>query len=409
MAKNKTEHVCSFCGRKEAEVKMLIRGQWGNICDDCASTASDMIEKTAENKLAQSKGKITRKIETNISRDKPARIKEFLDQYVIGQDSAKRHIAVAVYNHYKRLVHESKDDVELEKSNMLLVGPTGTGKTLIARSIARMLGVPFAIADATALTEAGYVGEDVESIISRLLQAADYDVAAAERGIIFIDEMDKIARKSDNPSITRDVSGEGVQQALLKILEGAVVNVPPQGGRKHPDQKYIQVDTKNILFIGGGAFDGIERKIAGRLNTRVVGYGQQSKNAEIDRDNLLKYVTAADVRSYGMIPELVGRMPVICYLEPLDRAALLQILSEPKNAIIKQYKALFEMDDVKLTIDEGALEVIVDRAIGEKLGARGLRAICEMIMLDAMYDIPSSTKKTFRLTAEYAKKQLAKH
>ncbi len=402
MAKNKTGLTCSFCGRDEAEVKMLIRGQWGNICDECAEAAYDMVETTEVSKHEKSKGAITQKIEANISKDKPARIKEFLDQYVIGQDSAKRHIAVAVYNHYKRLVHKSKDDVELEKSNMLLVGPTGTGKTLIARSIARMLGVPFAIADATALTEAGYVGEDVESIISRLLQAADYDVAAAERGIIFIDEIDKIARKSDNPSITRDVSGEGVQQALLKILEGAVVNVPPQGGRKHPDQKYIQVNTRNILFIGGGAFDGIERKIAGRLNTRVVGYGQQSKNAEIDRDNLLQYVTAADVRSFGMIPELVGRMPVICNLEPLDRDALLQILTEPKNAIVKQYKTLFEMDGVKLSIDKDVLEMIVDKAISEKLGARGLRAICEMIMLDAMYEIPSSDRKTFRVTKQYA-------
>lgn len=410
MAKNNKEGgvFCSFCGRDESDVRMIIRGQWGNICDECAEQAFEMVENSQQNEKESSRDQIATKLATNIDRDKPEKIKAFLDQWVIGQEDAKRYIAVAVYNHYKRLVHRSEQDVELEKSNMLFVGPTGTGKTLIARSIARMLGVPFAIADATALTEAGYVGEDVESIISRLLQAADYDVEAAERGIIFIDEIDKIARKSDNPSITRDVSGEGVQQALLKILEGAVVNVPPQGGRKHPDQKYIQVNTKNILFIGGGAFDGVERKIAARLNTRVMGYGQQQKNAEIDRDNLLKYLTAADVRSFGMIPELVGRLPVICHLEPLDREALLRILTEPKNAIVKQYKALFEMDGVKLTFEKSALEYIVDQAINQKLGARGLRSICEAIMIDAMYSIPSSDQKTLRITKQYAEEKFNK-
>lgn len=410
MAKNNKEGgvFCSFCGRAESDVKMIIRGQWGNICDECTEQAFEIVENSEVTEKESSAKQITSAITANIDRDKPAKIKEFLDQWVIGQDAAKRYIAVAVYNHYKRLVHRSESDVELEKSNMLFVGPTGTGKTLIARSIARMLGVPFAIADATALTEAGYVGEDVESIISRLLQAADYDVEAAERGIIFIDEIDKIARKSDNPSITRDVSGEGVQQALLKILEGAVVNVPPQGGRKHPDQKYIQVNTKNILFIGGGAFDGVERKIAARLNTRVMGYGQQEKNAEIDRDNLLKYLTASDVRSFGMIPELVGRLPVICYLEPLGRDALLRILTEPKNAIVKQYKALFDMDGVKLSFDKAALEYIVDQAISQKLGARGLRSICEAVMIDAMYEIPSSDQKTLKITKQYAEDKLIK-
>lgn len=404
MAKNKEEQGrCSFCGRPESEAKMMIQGLSGAICDTCAETAFTMVEQTLEVKEQETVTAIEAKIEANVEHDKPKRIKEFLDQYVVGQDSAKRHIAVAVYNHYKRLLHKSSDDVELEKSNMLLVGSTGTGKTLIARTIARMLGVPFAIADATALTEAGYVGEDVESIISRLLQAAAYDVKAAEKGIIFIDEIDKIARKSDNPSITRDVSGEGVQQALLKILEGAVVNVPPEGGRKHPDQKYIQVNTRNILFICGGAFDGVQRKIASRLNTRVMGYGQQQKNAEIDRDNLLQYITPADVRSYGMIPELVGRVPVLCYLEPLSREALLKILTEPRNAIIKQYVELFKMDGVKLTFDSDVLEFIVDKTVEQKLGARGLRSICETIILDAMYDIPSTARKSFRVTLPYAK------
>ncbi|MEG1076236.1 MAG: ATP-dependent Clp protease ATP-binding subunit ClpX [Mucinivorans sp.] len=394
---------CSFCGKPASQAAMFIHGQTGAICDECATQACAMVEENVLLKEKKSSYEITQKIQTNITRDKPDVISRFLDQYVIGQDAAKKYISVAVYNHYKRLVHKGNDDVELEKSNMILVGETGTGKTLIARTIAKMLGVPFAIADATALTEAGYVGEDVESIISRLLQAADYDVQAAERGIIFIDEVDKIARKSDNPSITRDVSGEGVQQALLKILEGAVVNVPPQGGRKHPDQKYIQVNTRNILFICGGAFDGIQRKIAGRLNTRVMGYGQQQKNADIDRENLLQYITPADIRSFGMIPELVGRLPVLCYLKPLDREALLRILTEPRNAIIKQYKALLAMDDVKLIFDKDALDFIVDKAIEQRLGARGLRSICEAIMIDAMYELPSSERRQLRITGAYAR------
>lgn len=400
---DKGELFCAFCGRPHSKASLMIEGEEVAICDECVRGAFEIVEDTLANKVESADKDIKIKIAANVERDKPIVIKEFLDQYVIGQQSAKKHIAVAVYNHYKRLLHKSADDVELDKSNMLLVGQTGTGKTLIARTIARMLGVPFAIADATALTEAGYVGEDVESIISRLLQAASYDVKAAEKGIIFIDEMDKIARKEDNPSITRDVSGEGVQQALLKILEGAIVNVAPQGGRKHPDQKYIQVNTKNILFICGGAFDGVERKIAARLNTRVMGYGQQQKNAEIDRNNLLQYVTPADIRSFGMIPELVGRLPVLCYLEPLDRDALLRILTEPRNAIIKQYVELFKMDGVKLSFDKGALEFIVDKAVEQKLGARGLRSICENIITDAMYEIPSSDRKSFRVTLAYAK------
>ncbi len=406
MAKGKNEIFCSFCGRPESEVTMIIRGQSGNICNECNEGVAEIIEENLMNISKVNEAVIKSKLQEDFESSKPTDIVSFLDNYVIGQESAKKHMAVAVYNHYKRLLHKSDDEVEIEKSNMLLVGPTGTGKTLIARTIAKMLGVPFAIADATALTEAGYVGEDVESIISRLLQAADYDVEAAEKGIIFIDEMDKIARKSDNPSITRDVSGEGVQQALLKILEGAVVNVPPQGGRKHPDQKYIQVNTRNILFIGGGAFAGIERKVASRLNTRVVGYGEQSKNAKIDQDNMLNYVTSADIRSFGMIPELVGRMPVICHLDQLNREALLDILTRPKNAITKQYKALFAMDGVKLSFDADALELIVDKAVKDKLGARGLRAICEKIMLDAMFEIPGSGKKSFKVSKSYAEKKL---
>ena len=337
---------------------------------------------------------------------RPNQIKSFLDDYVIGQDAAKRYMSVAVYNHYKRLLSKGKtEDVELDKSNIVLVGPTGTGKTLMARTIARLLHVPFSIVDATALTQAGYVGEDVESILSRLLQAADYDVEAAERGIIFIDEIDKIARKGDNPSITRDVSGEGVQQALLKILEGTVVNVPPQGGRKHPDQKFIQVNTKDILFICGGAFDGIEKKIAQRLNTRAIGYGVQSAS-QIDRDNLMKYIMPQDLKSFGLIPELVGRLPVLTYMQPLSREALRSILTEPKNAIVKQYERLFAMDGVELQFDSEVLDYIVSKADEYKLGARGLRSICEAIIIDAMYDIPSSGQTQFTVTLEYAKKKL---
>lgn len=406
MAKKNIDDVCSFCGSDASQVSMLIRGQFGNICDVCAAGAFKMVEETLEQKEIDNEKLVVRRVEEHL-KNKPQDIKGYLDEYVIGQDDAKRYISVAVYNHYKRLVHHSKKDeaVEIEKSNILLVGETGTGKTLIARTIAKYLGVPFAIADATALTEAGYVGEDVESILSRLLQAANYDVKAAERGIVFIDEIDKIARKSDNPSITRDVSGEGVQQALLKILEGSIVNVPPEGGRKHPDQKYVRVDTRNILFICGGAFDGIQKKIAQRLNTKVVGYGQTEKNAEIDRDNMLQYITPKDIRSFGLIPELVGRLPVLTFLQPLDKKALRNILTEPKNAIIKQYIRLFEMDGVKLTFDDDVLDYVVDKAMEYKLGARGLRSICEKIMIDLMYEIPASNRKTYKVKLDYAKQK----
>ncbi|MCE5178608.1 MAG: ATP-dependent Clp protease ATP-binding subunit ClpX [Porphyromonadaceae bacterium] len=397
---NSSNH-CSFCGRSEQEVNLLISGMTGYICDMCAEQAHEIVNDTF---------KSNSKTDPDISLatlPKPAQIKEFLDQYVIKQDNAKRFLSVSVYNHYKRILQKTvKDEVEIEKSNIIMVGSTGTGKTLLARTIAKMLHVPFTIVDATVLTEAGYVGEDIESILTRLLQVADYDVNAAERGIVFIDEIDKIARKSDNPSITRDVSGEGVQQGLLKLLEGSVVNVPPQGGRKHPEQRMIAVNTKNILFICGGAFDGIEKKIAQRLNTRVVGYAASSDKANIDRSNLLKYITPLDLKSFGLIPEIIGRLPILTYLEPLDRDALLRILTEPKNSIVKQYQKLFEMDGVSLTFDQGTYEYIVDKAIEFKLGARGLRSIVEAIMIDAMFTLPSEEKKKLHVTREYATHQL---
>lgn len=394
---------CMFCGRSEDQVPFLLSGMEGFICSDCVEIAHDYLANSLGNKPS---AKPLGKVEDN---KKPADIKAFLDEYVIGQERAKKLLSVAVYNHYKRINHnleEEKDDVELEKSNVLLVGPTGTGKTLMAKTIAKLLNVPFTIVDATVLTEAGYVGEDVESILTRLLQEADYDVAQAERGIVFIDEIDKIARKSDNPSITRDVSGEGVQQAMLKLLEGNVINVPPKGGRKHPEQEFIHVNTQNILFICGGAFDGIEARIAQRLNTQVIGFTSSSK-PKIDKNNLLRYVEAQDMRAYGLIPEIIGRLPVITYLEALDRDALLRILTEPKNAILKQYAKLFEMDGIALKIGDGVKELIVDTAISNKLGARGLRSICEKIFDDAMFDAPSSRKKTFTVTLDYAKDKLA--
>ena len=394
---------CSFCGLSRYEVAMLFDGDNGaRICDQCIERGHAL--------LAENPKKTVRKAPSIRMEEllKPIQIKQFLDQYVIGQESAKRHISGAVDNHYKRLLHEESNDmqIEIDKSNIMMVGQTGTGKTLLARTIAKLLKVPFTIVDATVLTEAGYVGEDVESILTRLLQVADYDVALAERGIVFIDEIDKIARKGDNPSITRDVSGEGVQQALLKILEGTVVNVPPQGGRKHPDQKFIQVNTSNILFICGGAFDGIEKKIAQRLNTQALGYGQLHRE-RIDKDNLMRYVMPQDLKSFGLIPELIGRIPVLTYLEPLDRVALRSILTEPKNAITRQYVKLFEMDGIKLTFDEDALDYIVDKAIEYKLGARGLRSICEAIMMDGMFDLPGQEgRKSLRVTVPYAKSRL---
>ncbi len=406
--KNSPKHErCSFCGRGRDSVKVLFQGTDGsNICNDCIemgykSLASSELTSKEVKKGAKS---------SNFSAEnilKPQQIHDFLENYVVGQDSAKRSIAVAVYNHYKRLIAAQSDNeqVELDKSNIILVGPTGTGKTLIARTIARMLGVPFTIVDATVLTQAGYVGEDVESILSRLYQASGYDVEATERGIIFIDEIDKIARKGDNPSITRDVSGEGVQQALLKILEGTVVNVAPEGGRKHPEQKFVQINTKNILFICGGAFDGIEKRIAQRFNTHAIGYSR-SETTHIDRKNMLKYVQPQDIKSYGLIPELVGRLPVITYLEPLSREVLRSILTEPKNAIIRQYNRLFEMDGISLSFEEQALEYIVDKAMEFNLGARGLRSICEAIMKDLMFEAPSSNIKEFTVTKQYAEQKL---
>ncbi len=396
---------CSICGRGEGDVAMLVGGDYGYICNECTELAYDYFKQT----LKQSNAKVA---QSDLKLIKPKEITAFLDNYVIGQDEAKKFLSVAVYNHYKRVKHQlgksSDDEMDIEKSNVLLVGPTGTGKTLLAKSIAKLLNVPFAIVDATVLTEAGYVGEDVESILTRLLQDADYDVAKAERGIVFIDEIDKIARKSDNPSITRDVSGEGVQQAMLKLLEGSRVNVPPQGGRKHPEQRMIEIDTTNILFICGGAFEGIERKIAQRLNTQVVGYGAEKKTANIDKKDLLKYVAPQDLRSYGLIPEIIGRLPIITYLHNLDRDALKSILTEPKNALIKQYVKMFELDGIQLRFDDDVLDFIVDTAIEYNLGARGLRSICEAIMLDAMYDAPSDNKKSLTVKLPYAKEKVAK-
>ncbi|MDR0799082.1 MAG: ATP-dependent Clp protease ATP-binding subunit ClpX [Dysgonamonadaceae bacterium] len=402
----KDTNFCNFCGRSSKEVGLLISGRNGYICDACAKQAYQITTESSAHEQAKANAVSHKELPP------PQEIKEFLDQYVIGQDAAKRYLAVSVYNHYKRLSQYgegvNENDVEIEKSNIIMVGPTGTGKTLLAKTIARLLKVPFTIVDATVLTEAGYVGEDIESILTRLLQVADYNVQAAEKGIVFIDEIDKIARKSDNPSITRDVSGEGVQQGLLKLLEGSVVNVPPQGGRKHPDQKMIPVDTKNILFICGGAFEGIEKKIAQRLNTQVVGYTANNNSRKFDRNNFLQYIAPQDLKSFGLIPEIIGRLPILTYLNPLDRTALRNILTEPKNSIIKQYVKIFAMDDIQVSFDEDVLEYIVDKAVEFKLGARGLRSITEDIMIDAMFEFPGSGKKQLHIDLDYAKARIEK-
>ena len=400
MAKEKLE--CSFCGRKKPETNLLIAGIDAHICDKCIEQANGIVVEELKSNVKTNVGDLVLR--------KPKEIRAFLDKYVIGQDQTKKVMAVAVYNHYKRLMQqELEDEVEIEKSNIIMVGQTGTGKTLVAKTIAKMLDVPLAIVDATVLTEAGYVGEDVESILTRLLQAADYDLAKAERGIVFIDEIDKISRKGDNPSITRDVSGEGVQQALLKLLEGTVVNVPPKGGRKHPDQKFVEVNTQNILFIAGGAFDGIEKIISKRLNRQAMGYSS-SKNADnINKDNLLQYIIPKDIKDFGLIPEIIGRLPVLTHMDPLDRETLRAILTEPKNALIKQYKKLFLMDEVEFNISDEALDFIVDKALEYKLGARGLRSLCEAILTDAMYDLPSSDEKTLDIDKEYAQHTLSKN